>query len=220
MKKLVITLTALLMAFTTSLRAATPTKITAPEVITASGNYVLANDIVGTIGSGPEATIAIFIQASDVTLNLNGHTINAGQQALGIGIAQFVGNDTNNPTLTNVRVSNGKIIAASGITIGGSDCLVSGLNITIGTSGIGVNLSHGNFNRVHDCVLNAPNGSPLGNQARAAFELSLASHNTIQNCILIGIYVDTIEEDDQAGTFATVIGDNTFSGIQFANPTQ
>jgi hypothetical protein len=33
-----------------------------------------------------------------------------------------------------------------------------------------------------------------------------------------GIYVDTIEEDDQAGTFLTLIGDNTFSENEFANP--
>jgi hypothetical protein len=60
---------------------------------------------------------------------------------------------------------------------------------------------------------------PTGQTARAAFGVFPASRNTIQNNTLAGIYVDTIEEDDQAGTFLTVIGDNTFTGNQFANPT-
>jgi hypothetical protein len=48
-------------------------------------------------------------------------------------------------------------------------------------------------------------------------------HNNFEICFgsagFAGIYVDTIEEDDQAGTFLTVIGDNTFSENEFANPT-
>ena len=39
----------------------------------APGNYVLANDITEPTG----ANAGIEIQASDVTLNLNGHTITA-----------------------------------------------------------------------------------------------------------------------------------------------
>jgi hypothetical protein len=60
---------------------------------------------------------------------------------------------------------------------------------------------------------------PTGQTGRAAFNLFLASHNTIPNNTLAGIYVDTIQEDDQAETFLTVVGDNTFTGNQFAGPT-
>jgi hypothetical protein len=111
----------------------------------------------------------------------------------------------------NARVSNGRIVAAgSGVAISGSECLITGLNIT--TNFIGFNIDHGQFNRVQNCVL-------TGQQARTPFSLFLTSHNTIQNCTLAGTFLDTIEEQDQAGAAYTVIGNNTFSGIQWASPT-
>ena len=190
-----------------SLQAA-PTRIMVPQIITVPGSYVLAN-ITGTSGGA-----AIEIQASDVTLNLNGHTITA-TQGDGVIIDQFVGNNTN-VTLVNAHVSNGRIVAGNvGVSIAGSDCLVNGLNITIAQSGFGIEIEHGQFNRVRSCVLSVPTAQ----QGRAVFSLFLASHNTIQNCTLAGTYVDTIEEQDQAGAAFTVIGDNTFSGNQFASPT-
>ncbi len=97
----------------------------------------------------------IEIQASDVTLNLNGHTITA-TVATGISIDQFVANNTGNATLVNAHVSNGKIVAAGlGVLISGSSCLVNELNITSGPSGTPIEIEHGNFNRVHSCVLSA-----------------------------------------------------------------
>jgi hypothetical protein len=48
----------------------------------------------------------------------------------------------------------------------------------------------------------------------------VASNNLFQNCTLEGTFTDTILEDDQAGSLATVVGNNTWTGIQFANPTQ
>ena len=106
------------------------------------------------------------------------------------------------------------IAAGLGIQINGSFCLVNGLNIT--SQFIPVEIEHGNFNRVQSCVLSAATGQT----ANEAVGLFLTSHNTIQNNTLTGIYVDTIQEDDQAGASVTVAGDNTFSGNQFANPTQ
>jgi hypothetical protein len=50
--------------------------------------------------------------------------------------------------------------------------------------------------------------------------VAITSHNAIENNTLAGIYLDTIQEDDQTGTSAIVDGDNTFSGNEFANPTQ
>jgi hypothetical protein len=67
--------------------------------------------------------------------------------------------------------------------------------------------------------MKAQSGSPTGNFARAAFWLSWTSHNIIQNNTMNGVYSDTIMEDDQALTYLTVVGDNTFSGNQFASPT-
>jgi len=55
-----------------------------------------------------------------------------------------------------------------------------------------------------------------GQTGRAAFSLFLTSYNTIQNNTLTGVYVDTIEEDDQVGISATAAGDNTFSENKFA----
>jgi hypothetical protein len=192
----------------TSLQAASPpTRIMAAQSITAPGSYVLANDITGTSGGG-----AIEIQASDVTLNLNGHTITS---ARGSGII-IDGSDTNNVPLVNAHVSNGKIVAANqGVAILGSSCLVNGLNITVSSSGTPISIKNGNFNRVNSCVLSAATGQT----GSAAFSLFLTSHNVIQNNTLAGIYSDTIQEDDQAGAFGTVVGDNTFSGNQFASPT-
>jgi hypothetical protein len=188
---------------------AAPTRITAPKIITVPGSYVLANDITGTSGIA-----AIEIQASDVTLNLNGHTINASGHGIIIDSNDI---NNNNAPVANAHVSNGRIVAvADGVIIYASSCLVNGLSITVGATAIPIVIEHGNFNRVNNCVLS----TATGQTGRAAFSLFLTSHNTIQNNTLTGVYVDTIEEDDQAGASVTVAGDNTFSGNQFANPTQ
>jgi hypothetical protein len=189
---------------------AAATRIMAPTIITLPGSYVLANDITTTSGGA-----VIEIQTSDVTLNLNGHTINASQ---GFGIIIDSNNINNNRApVVNAHVSNGQIVVAGyGVIIYGSSCLVNGLNITVGASGIPIQIEYGNFNRVHGCVLSVA----AGQTAREAFGLFLTSNNTIQNNTLTGIYVDTVQEDDQAGTSATVVGNNTFSGNAFANPTQ
>jgi hypothetical protein len=120
--------------------------------------------------------------------------------------------------LVNAHVSDGQIVAGNlGVGILGSSCLINGLSITVSQSGTPIQIERpGNFNRVHSCVLSAATGQT----GRAAFSLFLTSHNTIPNNTLTGIYSDTIEEDDQAGTSATVVGDNTFSENEFANPSQ
>lgn len=188
---------------------AAPTRITAPQAIKAPGSYILANDITST---SPGA--AIDIQASDVTLNLNGHTITT--QGDGVIIEPNDINNNNSPVV-NAHVSNGQIVAAAhGLIIFASSCLVNGLNVTVGQSGTAIVIEHGNFNRVNSCVLAAATGQTAG----SAFSLFLTSHNTIQNNILAGVFNGTIGESDQAGASATVVGDNTFSGNQFANPTQ
>jgi hypothetical protein len=191
---------------------AAPTRITAPQIIALPGSYILANDITRQSGN---AVITILIQASDVTLNLNGHTINANG---GEGILIDSNDISNNRSpVVNVHVSNGQIVGASyGVTIYASSCLINGLNITVGATGTPIIIEHGNSNRVHSCVLSAATGQT----GSAVFSLFLTSHNTIQNNTLTGVFDDTIDEDDQAGISATAAGDNTFSENEFANPTQ
>ena len=110
-----------------------PTRITSSGTITVPGGYVLANDITGTNG--------IAIAASDVTLNLNGHTINCSQ---GTGI--LIGpSDAGGLPLVNARVSNGRIIGSYGVTIYGSDCLITRLNITVSPSGGGIEIKNSQF---------------------------------------------------------------------------
>lgn len=185
-----------------------PTQITSPQVITVPGHYILANDITSASGG-----YAIEIQASNVNLDLNGHTINASLNN-GVGITFSPGTAT---PVDNVRITNGAIVAAGeGITMYGSYCMVSGLTIT--TSFIGIEILQGQFNHVADCVIIGPSLFPQ--HARAALMTTLASNNAFQNCTLEGVFIDSIQEDDQAGSFATVVGNNTWTGIQFANPTQ
>jgi hypothetical protein len=163
MKTILILLTAALSLTMSAWAGQAPTLITAPRIITVPGSYILANDIIGTTPG-----IVIEIQASNVTLNLNGHTITA-TLATGISIDQYVGNNTGNATLVIAHVSNGKIVAAGGgLGMSGSYCLINGLNITVGASGVPISIEHGNFNRVQDCVLSSTGGPT-----------SMASHNTI-----------------------------------------
>jgi hypothetical protein len=196
-------LTASLGLIMSALQAAPPpTRITAPKIIMEPGSYVLANDITGTTAGN-----VIEIQASDVTLNLNGHTVTASQ---GTGI--YISFAAGGLPIVNVRVSNGRIIGSYGVVIYGSNCLITGLNITVSPSGGGIAIKNSQFNRVHDCVL-------TGQQAHSAFDLFLSSQNTIQNCTLTGSFLSTIGEQDQVNGAYTVIGNNLFSGIQWTIPT-
>jgi len=183
-------------------QAAPPTQITESQSITVPGNYVLANDI-----AAPVPGAAIRISASNVTLNLNRHTLTA---ITGDGLII-------DEAVVNARVSNGRIVAGLGIANYGSDCLITGLNITVGTlyngPSTGIATYLGQFNRVQNCVLTGQQG------AEYAFSLFGTSHNTFQNCTLAGAFSFTISEQDQTGN-ATAIGDNNFSGIQWASPTE
>jgi hypothetical protein len=186
---------------------AAPTRITVPQAITQPGSYILANDITRS-SSGP--IITIDIQAPDVTLNLNGHTINANS---GGGIL-IEANDINNnrSVVSNVHVSNGTIVSASyGITIYAGSCLINNVNVTAQTP---ITIEHGNSNRVHNCVLTE--GQP-GNGT--VFSLFLTSYNTITDNTINGTFLSTIDEEDQSGPTVTVAGNNTFNNNVFDNPT-
>jgi hypothetical protein len=186
-----------------SLQAATPpTRIMSAQVITTPGSYVLANDITGNID----------IQASHVSVNLDRHTVTGS-----IMIEGHIGNNTGNLSLLNAHVYNGKIVSGNvGVRISGSSCLVNNLNITVGQSGTPIWIEHGSYNRVQGCVLSVPPGKT----GRSVFNLFLTRQNTVVNNTISGIYYDTILKDNKAWTYATMVGNNTFSGNQFLNPTQ
>jgi hypothetical protein len=202
-----VALPALVLIASIGLLQAAPTPIMAPKIIMVPGSYILANDIAGTSGIA-----VIEIQASDVTLNLNGHTITA--TGAGVTIDEFVGNNTGNATLVNAHVSNGQIVAgAQGVLISGSSCLVDGLKITVSQSATPIVIEHGNSNRVHSCVLSAATGQT----ASAAISLFLTSHNTIQNNTLTGIYLGISKVPEGSGFFRGVaeLGVVTVLGATF-----
>jgi hypothetical protein len=213
MKKFESIIASALMLITATVQGGTlPTPITSSQVITVPGHYVLANDITfSSIG------FAIDIRTSDVNLNLNGHTITS--QSGGIGIAQF---DTTGATVTDVRVTNGTIVAGNlGIVISGSYCMASRLNITAGQDGNAVNIENGQFNRVADCVLigGQPEPNP-GDVASTAFLLLLASNKTIEDCTLEGAFFNTIIEQDVEVRAFIAVGNNTFRGNHFADASR
>jgi hypothetical protein len=98
---------------------------------------------------------------------------------------------------------------------------VSGLVITVGGSGYGVNIEHGQFNKVSDCTVIGV--SPIvtpGQSARVGLTTFLAANNTFTNCTLEGTFEDAFSDHSQAAWFATSLGNNNFTGVHFANPTQ
>jgi len=190
-------------------QAGPATRITLPQAITQSGNYILANDIMRS-NSGP--LITIDIQAADVTLNLNGHTIDANA---GDGIFIEPNNiNNNNSVVSNVHVSNGTIVNSSyGIILYAGLCLINNVNVSALTP---ILIEHGNSNRVHNCVLTA---SAQGNGTGTVFSLFLTSYNSITDNTIVGPFLSTISEQDQVGTTVTVVGNNTFNNNLLANPT-
>jgi hypothetical protein len=91
-----------------------PTKIFKAITITVPGSYMLANDISGTL--------AIYVESSNVDINLNKHTVNGA-----ISISTYEP-DFTTPVL-KVRVYNWTI-NGSILFIGGSYCLINNLTIT------------------------------------------------------------------------------------------
>jgi len=92
--------------------AATDTKLYGCTVITEPGSYLLATDIVVdqtcTSSEDPDfGFVGIQIAASDVHVNLGGHTIYGDPAGYGDGYAR--GLDTTGALQTNVKVTNGTI---------------------------------------------------------------------------------------------------------------
>ena len=98
----------------------------------------MANDI----------TRNIDIQASDVSVNLDRHTVTGS-----IMIEGHIGNNTGNPSLLNAHVYNGQIVSGNlGVVISGSSCLVNDLNITVGQSETPIWIEHGSYNTLRSAL--------------------------------------------------------------------
>lgn len=91
--------------------AASSTKLYGCTVITEPGSYLLATDIVVDQSCPssdiPEGFVGIQIAASDVHVNLGGHTIYGDLAGYGDGFAR--GLDTTGEIQVNVRVTNGSV---------------------------------------------------------------------------------------------------------------
>jgi len=107
-----VTSVALAGVLSTSAMAATDTKLYGCTVITEPGSYLLATDIVvdRTCASSEDPDfgfVGIQIAASDVHVNLGGHTIYGDPAGYGDGYARGV--DTTGALQANVKISNGTV---------------------------------------------------------------------------------------------------------------
>jgi hypothetical protein len=195
--------------------AAPPTAITSvPFNITVPGRYVLNNDVT----LAPSTSVyAIFISCSDVTLDLNGHTITGpGATAL-----KNFGVESANSTgivgaISNIVVKNGSLIGFKiGIVLfsgtgtpgtGLTDCVFR--NITITAPNDAISDAYGTGNRFTDCTIvqgpNTTSGITLTNctndvVSRNHFP-SLPTPSIYQNIIIQGTVGgnNVLNDDDVA----------------------
>jgi len=137
------------------------TPITGPTMISTSGSYCLANDITG----------AITISVNDVSIDLNGYTINANS---GNGISIM-----NNGIIT---IQNGKIINANiGINCTtAADVLLKDLQIYLQNNGNGIEVNTCTNVEIDKCIITINSVSGNG--------ISIAGSNyvTVRSCTAIG----------------------------------
>jgi hypothetical protein len=160
-----------------------------PITITAAGSYVVTTNIIPT-----KSTVdAIDVNASRVSINLNGFSIIGPGSGSGVGI--------NGPTHVNISVTNGTVtkMGSRGIVIG-HNALVKGVNaLKNGSDGIAA----GNNSEIDDCGANSNAGAGLVCGNDCLIQDDVASANAVD-----GMYT---------GTGGTIIrntaSDNTFYGI-------
>ena len=141
-----------------------------PYTITLPGNYVLSANLTGNAGT------LISIVASNVTLDLNGHTIQSTQSTYGIALH----------SVQNVVVKNGSIrnpITLTSPEQGGgiyldrcTQCLITGLSISSKQEGI---LDYGGFEDVFkDCrLIVEPSLKP-------AITLNNTGGDVVEDCVI------------------------------------
>jgi len=146
--------------------------------ITAPGSYVLTNNIVVTSGTG------IYINASDVTLDLNVFTLSQ------TGGATFVDGIDIDPMQTNVEIRNGSIkgfsrhgIFLPGMVAASSDLKLKNLRVT-GSGFTGIRLELHNGFVIEDCVVSKNKSG--GIDARGA---GLVLNNLVTDNLSYGLLV-------------------------------
>jgi hypothetical protein len=187
------------------------TVITTPgTIISVPGEYILGNDL-----NGPTGGVSLRIAASNVSLDLAGHTISGGLTGLVVN-----NRDSALIQVVNVSVHNGTISNATN-----NDCVdifcsngdFSKLTIKPAPKAVGVEIDSKVFkvkgNVVHVCSI----VGPTSGSAATAVRLLRVSQNQVVDCTLDGNFDATFEEFDD-GDGVLVTGGNTFSGNTFLHP--
>ena len=136
---------------------------TCGTVISSPGKYALANSL------SCSTTIAIDIEASNVTFLLNGYTIS------GVGFtANFGINVGSVGSITNVSILGPGVITneIQGVRLACSSCMVANVSATQNTDGFAIPASNGTLN-------NVLKGNTANNNSRYGFSLG-GDNNTIK----------------------------------------
>jgi hypothetical protein len=174
-----------------------------PIVINQPGAYFLTRDIVGA--ALPLTSNGIEISVSDVSLDLNGFSVFAGNSGLNGVFATA--------SIQRVKVSNGKVegwIAGSGINlINASDSTVSGVTVT-NNGGDGIDIANGST--VTDCISNKNGFSGVAIYGNAS---------TVRDCLVAGNKDGVFDAFGFDNTIVrTAATSNTQSGFVAYNSTR
>jgi parallel beta-helix repeat protein len=172
------------------------TDIVCPTNITSPGRYRLAEDCAVIAGC---SGISITPPASDVHLNLGGHTISGPGTPGGVGIAV---NRTKDENISNVHVNGGTVKGfETGIQVSGDNNHLNGLTVTENVAQ-GLELTTGDNNHVDGNNIS-------GNIAQAVFVHNHSNNNVIEE--------NVINDNDSSGFLLqdsdlNVIDSNDISG--------
>jgi parallel beta-helix repeat protein len=154
-------------------------------IINAPGSYYLASDV-----TAPDGVFGIQVQASDVTIDLNGFSI------IGQGSAASAGGIMVHDAQQNICIKNGTITGfhAAGIT---GDISSSRFEKLIVSKNTGIGISISNDSEVRDCVItqNTGGGVLVGYGCRIVQSIVTSNggrgiegvdHNTVESCTIVG----------------------------------
>ena len=156
-----------------------------PFTITAPGTYILASSLTDANGSG--TVPAIQINASNVTIDLNGNYISnipAGPTTQTIGINAF--------DRANLTIKNGLIVGFSaGILLLGqstnTNALIENVRLIFNVNG-GIQLSNSRGAIITNCQISStgfsPSGSALNSNSVAIFDSVSLGGNVISNNVI------------------------------------
>ncbi len=177
--------------------------ITAPISITAPGSYILLNDIAG-------AFTTIYIEASNVKLDLNGFTVGHTGSNIGDGIS-ILG------SAKNIEITNGAVSGATrhGIFVPGKSAASRNIKISklrISDNAIsGISMEGNSGYIIEDCVIS---GSALGIYTFAA---GLVLNNVIGNTTSGGLVAYSNRVGYRSNVFFSNTPDVSGSGTNLGN---